>query len=48
MTAYVAFSQTPEGQRLNGALFAAYDKVFRKVSYDLGRAAALLMQGSDI
>jgi len=48
MQAYVAFSESPAGQRLNGALFTAYDKVFRKVSYDLGRAAALLMQGNDI
>ena len=48
LKAYVAFSNSPEGKRLNGALFAAYDVVFRKVSHDLGRAAALLMQGSDI
>lgn len=48
LKAYVAFSESPEGKRLNGALFTAYDQVFRKVSHDLGRAAALLMQGNDI
>lgn len=48
LKAYVAFSETAEGKRLNAALFAAFDQVFRQVSHDLGRGAALVMQGSDI
>lgn len=46
--AYVAFSETPAGQRLNAAIFAAFDSVFVQVSRDLGRAAALQMIGQDI
>jgi hypothetical protein len=45
---YIDFLESPAGQRLNAALFVAYDKVFRPVSYDLGRAAGLAAQGSDI
>ncbi|NUB46584.1 DUF2059 domain-containing protein [Fertoebacter nigrum] len=48
MQAYLAFSETPAGQRLNAAVFAAFDKVFTAISYDLGRAAARQMQGEDI
>ena len=45
---YLAFSQTPAGQRLNVALFAAFDAVFTAISRDLGRAAARQMIGKDI
>lgn len=45
---YLAFSQTPAGQRLNVALFAAFDSVFTAISRDLGRAAARQMMGKDI
>ncbi len=45
---YVAFSASPEGKRLNAALFAGFDAVSRQVSYNLGRAAALAMAGNDI
>lgn len=45
---YIAFWESDAGQRLNAALFLAFDEVFRKVSYDLGYAAGLAMQGSDI
>jgi hypothetical protein len=45
---YVDFYASDEGKRVNAALFAGFDAVFRKVSQDLGRAAAGLMQGSDI
>ncbi|MFN7225019.1 MAG: DUF2059 domain-containing protein [Paracoccaceae bacterium] len=45
---YIAFSETPAGQTMNAALFAAFDAVFAKISYDLGRAAAKQMQGEDI
>lgn len=48
MDAYLAFSETPAGQQVNAALFAAFDKVFTRVSFDLGRAVALRMQGEDI
>ncbi|MDO9639361.1 MAG: DUF2059 domain-containing protein [Pseudotabrizicola sp.] len=48
LDAYVAFAETGAGQKLNAALFAAYDVVFTRISYDLGRAAASQMQGEDI
>ncbi|MFN3724409.1 MAG: hypothetical protein ACK4VZ_15345 [Paracoccaceae bacterium] len=48
LDAYIAFSETTAGQKLNASLFAAYDAVFTKISYDLGRAAASQMQGEDI
>jgi hypothetical protein len=46
--AYISFSETPAGKKLNAVLFAAFDETFRQVSFDLGRAAARQMQGSDI
>jgi Uncharacterized protein conserved in bacteria (DUF2059) len=46
--AYIDFAESPAGQRLNAALFVAFDKVFRQVSFDLGRAAGVAMQGRDI
>src|SRR5690606_17370936 len=45
---YVAFSASAEGRRLNAALFAGFDAVSRKVSFELGRAAAEAMTGNDI
>lgn len=48
LLAYVDFSESPAGHRLNAALFTAFDKVFREVSFDLGRAAGTAMQGRDI
>jgi hypothetical protein len=48
LEAYIAFSETVAGERLNAALFVAFDGVFQQVSYDLGRAAGRAMQGSDI
>ena len=45
---YVAFSASPEGRRLNAALFAGFDAVSRRVSFELGRAAAQAMTGNDI
>lgn len=48
MQAYQAYSETPGAQRVNLALFAAYDAVFTPISRDLGRAAAGQMQGQDI
>ena len=48
LTRYVAFWESHAGQRLNGALFQAFDQVFRPVSEELGRAAGKAMQGRDI
>lgn len=48
LEAYVAFSLTPEGQVLNAALFAAFDRLFVRLSYDLGAAAAQFVQGQDL
>jgi hypothetical protein len=48
LESYISFWESPEGQQLNAALFSAFDKVFRQVSLDLGRAAGRAMQGSDI
>lgn len=48
LRAYTDFSLTPEGRRLNLALFAAFDAVFTAISHDLGRAAARQMMGQDI
>lgn len=48
LQAYIDFSLTPEGQKLNAALFVAFDAVFREISRNLGRAAARQMMGQDI
>jgi len=45
LAAYAEFSDTPAGQEVNSALFAAFDAVFVAVSRDLGRAVARQMQG---
>jgi len=48
MAEYLAFSETTAGQKLNAALFGAFDVVFTGISRDLGRAAARQMMGEDI
>lgn len=48
LQAYVAFSESPAGKRLNAALFSAFDQVFSAVSFQLGRGAAQVLQGDDI
>lgn len=48
LQAYQRFSETPEGQRLNAAMFAAFDGMFNRISGELGAAAARQMQGEDI
>jgi len=48
LEAYVAFSATKPGQKLNQALFAAFDEVFTTASRDLGRAAGRQLLGEDI
>lgn len=45
---YIAFMESPEGQRLNAALFVGFDRMFRQLSYELGRAAGVAMLGRDI
>jgi len=46
--AYTAFSDSAAGKRMNAALFVAFDDVFTQISEELGKAAALQMQGEDI
>ena len=48
MQAYQVFSEAPEGRALNAALFAAFDASFVRISGELGRAVALMVQGQDI
>lgn len=48
LASYIAFSKTGPGQKLNVALFGAFDTVFSAISRDLGRAAAKQMMGQDI
>lgn len=48
LEAYIAFSETPAGQKINAALFVAFDQVFTRISHDLGSAVARQMQGEDI
>lgn len=48
LEAYISFSESPAGKRMNAAMFAAFDEVFTGISLDLGRAAARQMQGDDI
>lgn len=45
---YIAFSESPEGQVLNAALFVAFDEVFSPISRALGVAVARQMTGQDI
>jgi hypothetical protein len=48
LDAYIDFWETSAGQRLNAALFAAFEQAFTTVSRDLGRAAGQAMLGRDI
>ena len=48
LEAYIAFSETEAGQKINAALFSAFDDVFTDISFALGEAAARQMQGEDI
>lgn len=48
LAAYVAFSESDAGQELNKALFAGYDTVFLRLSYDLGRLAGQFMIGEEL
>lgn len=46
--AYIAFSESAAGRRMNAALFAAFDDVFKQMGYELGQACGRQMQGQDI
>lgn len=48
LDAYIAFSESPAGKRMNTVLFVAFDAVFNDISARIGKAAALQMQGEDI
>jgi hypothetical protein len=48
LRAYTDFSEAPAAQKMNTAMFAAFDEVFRAISRDLGRAAADMLSGQDI
>ncbi|MFN6953040.1 MAG: hypothetical protein ACK4NE_10675, partial [Albidovulum sp.] len=48
LRAYLDYSRSPEGKRLNTALFAAFDAVFEPISRELGRAAGRQLLGQDI
>ncbi|MBV2360791.1 DUF2059 domain-containing protein [Thalassococcus sp. CAU 1522] len=45
---YIALSATPEGRRLNGALFAGFNAMYDNISYALGLAAASQMKALDL
>jgi len=47
LEAYIAFSETDAGAAINAGLFAAFDVLFERVSYDLGRAAAVFIAGEE-
>lgn len=44
---YIALSESEAGQKLNTALFSAFDQLFEVQSYALGRAVADFSQGDD-
>jgi hypothetical protein len=45
---YIRFSRTDAGGALNAALFAAFDEMFVRISYDLGVAAARFVGGEEL
>ena len=48
LQAYIDFSETPAGQSINTALFAAFDTMYEDISAALGRGAAVHMAGEDL
>lgn len=48
LQAYIDFSNSPAGGRVNAAMFRAFDRLFDGLSRDLGRAYARQMVGQDI
>jgi hypothetical protein len=47
LTRYLAFVETPAGQRYSAAMFEGFGRVFEQTSYDLGLAAARFMVSTD-
>jgi len=45
---YVRFSETEAGRSMTRALFAGHDRMYRAISYALGRAVALSAAGSTL
>ncbi len=48
LQAYIDFSESPAGRRLNAALFAAFDVLFNAQSYELGLATGRQLAGQDL
>lgn len=48
LRAYIAYSETPGGQVLNTAMFAAFNDLFNAISQDLGQSVGREMAGQDI
>lgn len=48
LQSYIDFSTTSAGQKLNAAVFVAFDAVMAEVSRELAAAAGQLMRGQDI
>ena len=48
LTNYTAFSASPAGQELNGAIFAAFDGMYTDISRALGLAAARVIVGQEL
>ncbi|MCC6304899.1 MAG: DUF2059 domain-containing protein [Rhodobacteraceae bacterium] len=48
LDAYIAFSDSPAGRRLNQALFATFDAMFVDISRAIGIAAARRLRGEDL
>ncbi|GGH18107.1 hypothetical protein SAMN05444007_10128 [Cribrihabitans marinus] len=44
----IAFSASPAGQALNAALFEGFDRLYDRISYDLGQAVARAMGASEL
>ncbi|WP_271947091.1 DUF2059 domain-containing protein [Ruegeria faecimaris] len=44
----IAFSRTDTGQALNSSLFESFDSMYDQIYYDLGKAVAAVLQGSDL
>jgi hypothetical protein len=44
----IAFSASETGQALNQALFVGFDRVYDRISYELGEAVGFAMQSSDL
>ncbi|MCL4188839.1 MAG: DUF2059 domain-containing protein [Rhodobacteraceae bacterium] len=48
LDAYIAFSDSPAGRRLNRVLFATFDAMFIDISRSVGLAAARQLRGRDL